>query len=153
MGVDPLLNFGSDERECIFPFYFKGKKYDECILYEELDFVYPLFVCPVQEVTTKTDGINDYSDVSYSDGLCPGDQSDQILDPNNKNCTWREAIPVFYKCKNNCPGVRGLGIIGLGLGGNFFAQSMCIVPYCRSRSNQCCLLVITITGLRCPPRC
>ena len=42
---------------------------------------------------------------------------------------------------------------GLGLGGNFFAQSMCIVPYCRSRSNQCCLFVITITGLRCPQRC
>merc|ERR1712142_932179 len=45
------------EIECIFPFYYNGKKYNECILFNELDFVYPRFSCPIRKMTTTTDGI------------------------------------------------------------------------------------------------
>ena len=43
------------EVECIFPFYYQGKKYDECVLYDELGFVYPVFRCPTYNITTKID--------------------------------------------------------------------------------------------------
>ena len=39
---------GEPERKCIFPFYYQGIKYDKCILFTELDFVYPVFRCPVR---------------------------------------------------------------------------------------------------------
>ena len=57
----------------------------------------------MKEITTKTtDGISDYSDVGFSERMCSSNENNQILDPNNNNCSEKER--VFYKCKNNCPG-------------------------------------------------
>ena len=43
----------------------------------------------------------------------------------------------------------------LGLGGyNMLSQQACIGPvYCRARSGDCCLLVLTRRGMVCPVRC
>jgi hypothetical protein len=48
------------EAECIFPFYYLGKLYNECVMFEQVGFVYPVFRCPVWNITTKRDGINNY---------------------------------------------------------------------------------------------
>ena len=48
-----LVDLFTGEVECIFPFYYKGVKYDRCILFEEDGFVYPIFRCPTKNVTTK----------------------------------------------------------------------------------------------------
>jgi hypothetical protein len=91
--------------------------------------------------------------------------------------------PVFQQCKNNCPGVRAFGVIGggaalafagalsgvqllgpaaaglgavgiAGVGGNAVAEMMCVTPYCRARSGQCCLITPTLTNLLgCPDSC
>jgi len=104
------------EEECIFPFYYDGRKYDKCVLFDESEFVYPVFRCPTRNITTKIDGINSYpsiSEVGLFDGLCPTDPSDNSspLDPA-KNCSG--GFTIFKQCKNNCPGVRAFGIIGGG---------------------------------------
>jgi hypothetical protein len=54
----------SQEYKCIFPFYFKGILYTQCALIEQAGFVYPVFQCPIFNITTKKDGINDYGDLN-----------------------------------------------------------------------------------------
>jgi hypothetical protein len=48
------------ERECIFPFYFRGNLYTQCALVEQAGFVSPVFYCPKWNITTKRDSINNY---------------------------------------------------------------------------------------------
>ena len=43
------------------PFYYNGQKYDKCILFTESGFTYPAFRYPVHNITTKRDGINDFT--------------------------------------------------------------------------------------------
>ena len=99
--------FDVEERECIFPFYYQGKRYDECILYRENDFVIPIFRCPVRNVTSKREGINDYLDIGLNDRLCPANpedfDSDLDTDPT-KECFFFIRRAPFQQCKNNCPG-------------------------------------------------
>jgi len=128
---------GSDllgkEYPCIFPFYYKGKgPYNQCMLFDEEDFVYPVFRCPVRNITTKYPGtdINHFKDALETlDGYCynftlaaetcdpeledggPGCQ--RLLDPTT-DCPAFLKIPPFSTCKNDCPGVRSFGIIGGG---------------------------------------
>ena len=70
-------------------------------------------------------------------------------------------------------GVQTVAALGLGIGelrmchsyipyilysgalfsGNLFTQSMCTFPYCKSDNGQCCLLVTSPHGIKCPDSC
>ena len=74
---------------------------------------YPVFTCPVRNLTTRitVDGV-EMNNIESSDlatyiweGLCPVDEDDDnsALDPS-KNCNETEKRFPFYECKNNCPG-------------------------------------------------
>ena len=91
--------------DCIFPFYYGGKEYDQCVLYDEAGFVYPIFRCPTRNITSKIKGINSYPVIAFTEGLCPTDGTDVTsdLDPN-KDCEPFERRAPFSQCKNNCPG-------------------------------------------------
>jgi len=185
------------ERDCIFPFYFRDKLYKECVLFEEDNFVYPVFRCPVRNITTKrpyTDPdsgdmmmVNDFGDpIGLTQGICVIQPSDEeaaagqlvTLNPADDDCFSFERVPPFSTCKNDCPGVRAFGIIGGGaillaaspLGGlatlavgggvgtaglGLGAQQTCAAPiFCRARrTNQCCMVIATARGLRCPRSC
>ena len=52
------------ERLCIFPYYWNGKLYDKCALFEEEEFLLPVFQCPIRNITRKIAGINSFQ---YSD--------------------------------------------------------------------------------------
>ena len=59
------VNRGSDltakEHPCIFPFYYRGKgPYNQCMLFEEENFVYPVFRCPTRNITTKYKEYRDF---------------------------------------------------------------------------------------------
>ena len=51
----------STESLCRFPFYFNGKYYDQCTMFEEDDFILPVFRCPIYDTVNKIDGINSYT--------------------------------------------------------------------------------------------
>jgi len=125
-------NLYGKEHPCIFPFYYRGKgPYHECTLFEEENFVYPVFRCPVRNITTKFPGtdINHFEeDLGLTAGYCIDvkaavasgcdefllDDCDfRLLNPA-LNCTSVFEVPPFSSCKNDCPGVRSFGIIGAG---------------------------------------
>ena len=49
-----------EENLCIFPFYWNGKFIDRCAFLEEEEFLFPVFRCPIRNVTRKIDGINSF---------------------------------------------------------------------------------------------
>ena len=102
--------------------------YNQCMLFDEEDFVYPVFRCPVRNITTKYPGteINHFEDALETlDGYCynftlaaetcdpeledggPGCQ--RLLDPTT-DCPAFLKIPPFSTCKNDCPGGNVLPI-------------------------------------------
>eukprot|EP00092_Neocalanus_flemingeri_P036130 GFUD01039335.1.p1 GENE.GFUD01039335.1~~GFUD01039335.1.p1 ORF type:complete len:617 (-),score=141.95 GFUD01039335.1:13-1863(-) len=111
-----LIELFTGEVECIFPFYYKNKRYDGCILFEEDGFVYPVYRCPTRNITTKINGINSFESLPLVDGYCPDDFMDPTspLNPNKTDCSSFARRAPFSQCKNNCPGVQALGIIGGG---------------------------------------
>ena len=50
----------SGEEPCIFPFFWNGKLYEQCVFLEEEEFNFPVFRCPVRNITRKIDGINSF---------------------------------------------------------------------------------------------
>jgi len=194
-------NKGTDlfgkEHPCIFPFYYRGKgPYHECTLFEEENFVYPVFRCPVRNITTKFPGtdINHFEeDLGLTAGYCIDfeaamasgcdllsldDCKFRLLNPD-KECLPVFEVPPFSSCKNDCPGVRSLGIIGggavlfgatalsalqtlavagIGTGalaaGGVATRASCSPPFCVARTGQCCLLRPGRRGrLVCPRSC
>lgn len=120
-----------EEQECIFPFYYKGKLYDECIVFEEEGFTFPVYRCPIRNLTAQIAGINNYNSlIDVNDRgtsrecpnigcqffimseYCPVDVTDprSRLDPNASCADDRKRNP-FGTCKNNCKGVGASGII------------------------------------------
>ena len=113
----------SEEDHCIFPFYYRGKgPYNQCMLFEEENFVYPVFRCPTRNITTKFPGtnINHFKDtLETTQGYCydiglaietcnpdldnggPGCQ--RLLDPD-ADCPNGPVLLPFSTCKNDCPG-------------------------------------------------
>merc|ERR1712126_56566 len=109
------------EMKCIFPFYYDGNKYESCVLFNQDDFVYPTFRCPIRNITTKVDGINSFSsddlDSILTGGLCQDldAQNSGDLPPlsvNITDCSPGQRRVPFSQCKNDCPGVRAFGVIG-----------------------------------------
>ena len=48
------------EDECIFPFYWNGKLFDRCAFLEEQEFLFPVFRCPIRNITRKINNINSF---------------------------------------------------------------------------------------------
>ena len=67
-GTGNISDFNADlcrsanigEEPCIFPFYWNGKLYEQCVFLEEKEFLFPVFRCPVRNITRKIDGINSF---------------------------------------------------------------------------------------------
>ena len=55
------------ELPCILPFYYKGELYDKCAFLAPANFLYGSFQCPVYNVNTKINGINDYGNIEVTD--------------------------------------------------------------------------------------
>merc|ERR1712079_991940 len=92
---------------------------------EELEFLFPVFRCPIRNITRKIDGINSfyYKDLAKEQygGLCVAESQDPSdftseLDPD-RECDWFIFDPVtsegfsqrfssLQSCKNNCRGVN-----------------------------------------------
>ena len=45
---------------CIFPYYWNGKLIEQCALLEEEEFRFPIFRCPIRNITRKINGINSF---------------------------------------------------------------------------------------------
>ena len=99
--TETISNLGSSEKECIFPFYYEGKKYDGCIMFDQDGFVLPVFRCPVRNITTKIDGISSFEFLDPTHGYCVNALGE--LDPLLE-CTGFQRVPPFSQCKNDCPG-------------------------------------------------
>ena len=105
----------TNEVECIFPFYYNGRKYNECVLFDESDFVFPVFRCPTRNITTKIDGVNSFTfDVGLTSGYCLSNPMDNFstLNPSIECVDFAKRDPLS-QCKNNCPGGTTKSIIKL----------------------------------------
>ena len=58
--AEPCRSNNPGENECIFPFYWNEKLYNQCTMLEELEFLFPVFRCPIRNITRKIDGINSF---------------------------------------------------------------------------------------------
>ena len=58
--VEECRSAAGEERLCIFPFYWNGKLFDKCTFLEQDDFLFPVFRCPVRNITRKIDGVNSF---------------------------------------------------------------------------------------------
>lgn len=94
--------------------------------------MYPVFRCPVRNITTKFPGtdINHFEeDLELTDGYCidikaaeaagcdfTSDEECEfrLLNPDITDCNPFFIVQPFSSCKNDCPGVRSFGIIGAG---------------------------------------
>ena len=111
-----------DNPECIFPYFYNGVKFNQCIVITIFDWVY-LTRCPTRNLTITTDGISSFttedaifgvggrtlnsdSEFNRVDGYCPNDPTDPTspLDPTLDNCAVTERRRPFGACNNNCPG-------------------------------------------------
>ena len=90
------------ERECIFPYYYEGRLYTECTLFEEAGFVYPVFRCPTWNITTKIGAVSSFTFLQLTQGYCV-DPSTGELDPTLTCFDFLKVAP-FSQCKNDCPG-------------------------------------------------
>ena len=91
------------DQPCIFPFYYNGRLYKECILLEMADFVHRVR-CPTRNVTSKIDGINSFTSEDGNRGLCGYYEDPQkTLDPA-KDCPLEERGFVLEQCRLTCPG-------------------------------------------------
>ena len=105
------------ELPCIFPFYYQGKRFDNCTLLQRSSFVEPVWRCPVFNITTKyrdTD-INSYEEdprepqsycLNRANCLAP-DDCEVVLDPK-ATCPEFRKFPAFATCKTDCPGGKSV---------------------------------------------
>ena len=58
--AEPCRSSSPGEVECIFPFYWNGKRFDQCSFLEEQEFLFPVFQCPTRNITRKINGTNSF---------------------------------------------------------------------------------------------
>ena len=95
------------EQPCIFPYYVDGNLInDTCFKKGSDSFLDPVSRCPIWNITTKINGINNYNSsdprLDTAGGYCPGEDG-STLDPD-VTCSLAEKFTPFSKCKNNCRG-------------------------------------------------
>ena len=92
----------------------------------EQNFLYPTFMCPLQTISTKIDGINSYEELFYCSAAIVQDGTN--FDPSLCSKSAAKDRTPFFTCKNDCPGgkhvnisylnisspVQGLGVLGGG---------------------------------------
>ena len=110
LGTGPLPGF---ELPCIFPFYYQGKRFDNCTLLQRSSFVEPVWRCPVLNISTKYQdtGINSFEeDPREPQRYCldltkcqTADDCEVVLDPK-RDCNEGAKLPAFSTCKTDCPG-------------------------------------------------
>ena len=107
------------ELPCIFPYYVDGVLFESCTQFDVGGLNYPVFACPVRNVTSKQPGTNINSfRTSNSSGILSLFQIGFCEDSSNLNsgdlyppldpessCGTNSKLP-FAQCKNNCPGGR-----------------------------------------------
>ena len=96
-----------DELSCLFLFYLNGQKLETCFFFDEENFVFPVFRCPIRNITTKINGINSYTSQDFLDGDICRDADTMELNPN-RECSPFERFRAFGQCKNNCRGGKKL---------------------------------------------
>ena len=104
------------EVPCLFPFYYEDQLYESCVLFDQNDFVLPIFRCPIRDITRKYPDTNinwfksDDLENILTGGLCQststGANNFLILDPNDDSCLDAARRAPFSQCKNDCPGGR-----------------------------------------------
>ena len=114
--LNPII---AKEHPCIFPFYYKDKRYDSCGLLEASNFIVPVWRCPTRNITTKykdTD-INHFKDdldlrsghcydIEFANATCNWDLEDggpgckRQLDPDLE-CPSHLVLPPFSTCKSD----------------------------------------------------
>ena len=122
--VSQEINEKFSEIPCIFPYYLDGVLInDTCIQLDLLGLNYPVFTCPIWNITTKYPGtdINSYTIGDLTslleqgntvDGYCPDfnqmkpDDLYAPLNPNEEECPSFTNLRTkpFSQCKNNCRG-------------------------------------------------
>ena len=101
-GLDLSAIQEGSEYPCIFPFYFKERLYNSCAVLETTDFVVPVWSCPVNNITTRFNGINYFGpDIDPRKGYC--------LDVNHfwRTCGPAECNPNDPYCNGCDPTVQG----------------------------------------------
>ena len=94
---------------CIFPFYYNGRLYNECILLELADFVHRVR-CPTRNITRKINGINAFNSADGNRGLCGYyDSTIKELDPDAE-CPDSERGFVLEQCRLTCPGSKSWSV-------------------------------------------
>ena len=128
VGSNPERSF---KAPCIFPFYFDGKRYDECIVSEIYGFTQVVYRCPYRNSTSKFNGTttNNFTSAAFTEGYCldeesyynwlnndSSDISSWLSIPVNPDQNWCTkniedaayqydiSVSGFGQCKNNCPG-------------------------------------------------
>ena len=95
------------ELPCLFPYYMDGKLInDMCYKFNVDTFLDPVSSCPIWNVTTKINGINNYNSSDNRltlKGYCPGEDG-ITLDPEVTRCSSSTHKTPFSKCRNNCKG-------------------------------------------------
>ena len=131
------------EKPCLFPFYYDDQLYESCVLFDQNDFVLPIFRCPIRDTKRKYPGTNinwfqsDDLENILTGGYCQSNSTGAndflALDPDDKSCSSAQRRVPFSQCKNDCPGgkfrtkeiehpreyiqhflVRAFGVIGGG---------------------------------------
>ena len=95
-----------NEDRCIFPFYYRGKKYTGCGLFGDSNFVVPVWQCPTNNITTKypgTDISHFEADLLLNRTYCLNEEREVDPDPN-KYCSYDSEVFLFSTCKTDCSG-------------------------------------------------
>ena len=113
------------------PILLQGEVLQKKNLFVDDNFVFPVFLCPVRNITTKRPYtnpvtgevlmVNDFQDTGLLQGLCviqptPEEaETGQLvtLDPADESCFSFFRVPAFSTCKNDCPGGKYLDIVQL----------------------------------------
>ena len=72
-GSGDINDYNSDTCRCncpgedllIFPFYWNGKLFDQCVFLEENEFLFPVARAPTRNITRKLNGINSFVYADY----------------------------------------------------------------------------------------
>ena len=127
--VTTISSFYGTERKCIFPFYYDNQLYTECASIGPSQLVYPIYRCPVRNITTKApwtnptnnqvEMINDFQQLDPSTGVCVKNPTPEetaqgqlvTLNPEDDTCFPFQRLPPFSTCKNDCPGGKSLVLL------------------------------------------
>ena len=93
--TETISNLFSTEHPCIFPFFYEGRRYNECIQFEQDGFLLPVFRCPVRNITTKVDGVSAFTFLEPTHGYC---LNDQVAKNKATPCT----VPHLADCAMFC---------------------------------------------------